>query len=229
MTAVQLLLLFLFLPETRQGQFTSLKEVIKDYGRLLSSFRFMQGSFVPNLLAGSYMSFVSVIPFLYRDQLEMSLSEFSFHQAMIITSFSLMSYFANRIANYFGDIKSALTGTIISVLATTTLFVFSVFEDIPSVWFITPLMCLFAASCAIPFNIVFAASLSVFPGKNGPATSLLMSMRTLICALTIQLAGYLYNGALFSTAAIVVCGCLIALACIVSFYSEKAKVPETIT
>lgn len=223
MTTVQLLLLALFLPETKPGQVTSLKEVIKDYGRLLSSFRFMQGSFVPNLLAGSYMSFVSVIPFLYRDQLEMSLSEFSFHQAMIITSFSLMSYFANRIANYFGNIKSAMTGTIISVLATTTLFVFSVFEDIPSVWFITPLMCLFAASCAIPFNIVFAASLSVFPEKNGPATSLLMSMRTLICALTIQLAGYLYNGALFSTAAIVVCGCLIALTCVVSFYSEKAE------
>lgn len=225
MTAIQLLLLILFLPETRQGQIVSIKEVIKDYGRLLSSFRFMQSSFVPTLLAGGYMAFVSVIPFLYRDQLEMSLSEFSFHQAAIITSFSLMSYYANRIANYFGDIKSALTGTVLSLMATTTLCIFSMFQDIPSVWFITPLMCLFAASCAVPFNIVFSASLSVFPGKNGPATSLLMSMRTLLCALTIQLAGYMYTGALFSTAAIVACCCLISLICAFSFYLGKVKVP----
>lgn len=225
MTIVQLLLLVFFLPETREGQNISIKEVLKDYGRLLTSFRFMQSSFVPTLLAGGYMSFVSVIPFLYRDQIQMSLGEFSFHQATIISSFSVMSYYSNRMAKYFGEIRSAMTGAVISVIATTALFIFAIFQDIPSVGLITPLMCLFAASCAVPFNIVFSASLAIFPEKNGQASSLLMSMRTLLCSLTIQFAGYLYNGKLFSTAAIVASCCLICLVLTIQFYFGKDKVP----
>lgn len=79
LTSIQLLLLYMYLPETRPGQSTQVKGALKDYVQLLSSFRFIQSSFVPTLLAGGYMAFVSVIPFLYRDQLEMSLSQFSWH------------------------------------------------------------------------------------------------------------------------------------------------------
>lgn len=224
MTAVQLTLLALYLPETRKGQLVRAKDVIKDYSQLLTSFRFIQSSLVPTLLAGGYMAFVSVIPFLYRDQLGMSLSEFSWHQTAIIASFSLMSYYANRIASYFGDIRSALIGSFLSVFATMALLIVSSIENIPSVLIITPLMCLFAASCAIPFAIVFTASLSVVPEKNGPASSLLMSMRTLLCALTVQFAGMLYSGTLFSTAAIVATCCLASLALARGFYREKFKV-----
>jgi MFS transporter, DHA1 family, multidrug resistance protein len=224
MTIVQFILLLFCLPETRKGQIISMREVIKDYGKLLTSFRFMQSSFVPTLLAGSYMSFVSVIPFLYRDQLGMSLGEFSFHQAAIITSFSVMSYYANRVAKYFGEVRSALTGALVSAIATTALFVLSIYHDIPSVLYITPLMCLFAVSCAIPFNIVFTASLSIFPEKNGQASSLLMSMRTLLCSLTIQFAAYLYDGYLFSTAAIVAFCSIVCLILTVTFYFGKASV-----
>lgn len=223
MTAIQLILLVIYLPETRKGQLVRAKDVVKDYTKLLTSFRFIQSSLVPTLLAGGYMAFVSVIPFLYRDRLGMSLSEFSWHQAAIIASFSLMSYYANRIAGYFGDVRSALVGSCLSVFATTALLIFSSIENIPSVLIITPLMCLFAASCALPFAIIFAASLSVIPEKNGPASSLLMSMRTLLCALTVQFAGSLYNGTLFSTAAIVATCCLVSLALAIGFYREKLK------
>jgi MFS transporter, DHA1 family, multidrug resistance protein len=222
-TTIQLILLFIYLPETRKGQVVQAKEAIKDYAQLLSSFPFVQSSLVPTLLAGGYMAFVSVIPFLYRDQLEMPLSQFSWHQTAIIASFSLMSYYANRMASYFGDVRSALIGSLLSVFATTALLVLSSLENIPSVLLITPLMCLFAGSCAIPFAIVFAASLSVVPEKNGPASSLLMSMRTLLCALTVQFAGNMYNGTLFSTAAIVALCCLISLLMAIGFYRGKAK------
>lgn len=223
LTSIQLILLFFYLPETRKGQAVQAKEAINDYLKLLSSSRFIQSSLVPTLLAGGYMAFVSVIPFLYRDRLEMPLSQFSWHQAAIIASFSLMSYYATRVANYFGETKSALIGSFLSVFATASLLVFASLESIPSVLIITPLMCLFAASCAIPFAIVFAASLNVVPDKNGPASSLLMSMRTLLCALTVQFAGYLYNGSLFSTAAIVACCCFVSLTLSLGFYRGKIK------
>jgi DHA1 family bicyclomycin/chloramphenicol resistance-like MFS transporter len=223
LTTIQMILLYVYLPETRKGQNIQIKEVISHYIELATSFRFIQSSLVPTLVAGGYMAFVSVIPFLYRDQLGMPLSQFAWHQTAIISSFSVVSYYSNKIASYFGDVRSALIGSLISVFATTALFIFSNFEAIPSVAIITPLMCLFAASCAVPFAIVFSASLSVIPEKNGPASSLLMSMRTLLCALTIQLSGYMYNGTLFSTAAIVAFCCLVSFALAIGFYREKLK------
>lgn len=223
LTAIQLILLYLYLPETRKGQDVQMKEVLKDYVQLLSSFRFLQSSFVPTLLAGGYMAFVSVIPFLYRDEVGMSLSQFSWHQAAVIGSFSVMSYYANWVSNYFGEVRSAVIGSLLSVIAMTTLFILSCLTSIPSVLFITPLMCLFASSCAIPFAVVFAASLSVVPNKNGPASSLLMSMRTFLCALTVQTAGNLYTGTLFSTAAIVAVCCLASFLLTIRFYRGKIK------
>lgn len=229
LTAIQFTLLYFYLPETRKGQEVQIKETLKDYKQLLFSFRFLQSSFVPTLLAAGYMSFVSVIPFLYRDELGMPLSQFAWHQTAIIGSFSLASYYANRIANYWGDVRVAVVGSLLSVFAMTTLFILSCFATIPSVLFITPLMCLFAASCAIPFAVVFAASLSVIPGKNGPASSLLMSMRTLLCAFTIQAAGNLYTGALFPTAAIVAICCLASFLLTLRFYQGQIKPAFSLT
>lgn len=222
---VQMALLLIYLPETRKGQDVSVKAAVKDYVHLLSSFRFLQSSLIPTLVAGAYMAFVSVIPFLYRDELEMPLSQFSWHQAAIISSFSLVSYYAQRIANSFGDVRSALIGSFLSVFATSALFVFAILEDIPSVFIITPLMCLFAASCAIPFAIIFSASLSVVPDKNGPASSLLMSMRTFLCALTVQFAGTMYNGTLFSAVAIVAFCCIVSFTLAIGFYKEHLGRP----
>ena len=220
-TVIQLLLLVFYLPETRKGEKVPAKEAVKDYAKLLSSYRFVKSSLVPTLVCGGYMAFVSVIPFLYRVELEMPLRHFSLHQAAIIGSFSLMSYYADRIARYFGDMRSVLTGSFISVFATAALLLFAWMEEIPSPLLITPFMCLFAASCAIPFAIVFSASLTIVPEKNGPASSLLMSMRTLVCAIAVQLAGNLYNGTLFSSAVIVAFCCLVSFFLAIAFYRKK--------
>jgi DHA1 family bicyclomycin/chloramphenicol resistance-like MFS transporter len=223
LTLIQLVLLFFYLPETHQGQEIRLKEVMKDYKQILSSFRFLQSSLVPVLISGGYMAFISVIPFLYRDQLGMPLSEFSWHQAAIISSFSLVSYYADRIAHYFGEMQSVLVGSLLSAFSTAALLVLAALKSIPSPFLITPLMCLFSASCAVPFVVVFAASLSVIPGKNGLASSLLMSMRTLVCVLTVQFAGNLYKGTLFSTAAIVASCCMVSLLLAIGFYQKQIR------
>lgn len=223
MTTIQLIFLFFYLPETRKGQDVQLNLLIKDYKTLLTSFPFIQSSLIPSLICGAYMAFVSVIPFLYRDQLGMPLNEFSWHQAAIISSFSLASYYANKIAGYIGDVQAAVIGSFICMTSTMSLLFFALFYPIPPVLLTTPLMCVFAASCAIPFAIVFAESLALIPGMNGPASSLLMSMRTFLCALAVQLAGYLYNGTLFLTAVIVASCCIISFILTIRFYREKLK------
>jgi DHA1 family bicyclomycin/chloramphenicol resistance-like MFS transporter len=202
-TTIQLTLLVFYLPETRPGQKIRMKEVMDDYRLLITSVRFLQSAMIPTLLAGGYMAFVSIIPFLYRDELQMPLSQFAWHQASIIASFSLTSYYANKIAAYFGEMRSVVAGSLIAVASTATLLILAILEPVPEVLLITPLMCIFAAGCAMPFAIVFSASLTIIPNKNGAASSVLMSLRTLLCALTIQLAAAMYNGKLFSISALV--------------------------
>lgn len=218
MTSIQLWLMWKYLPETCPGKNIKMKTILTDYKQLLSSFPFLQSSLIPTFLAGGYMAFVSIIPFLYRDKLQMSLTEFSWHQSAVIAAYSITSYYANRIGNFFGATKAAITGAVVSFVTTLFLFILSSLTTIPSVVFVTPLMCLFASACALPFAIVFSASLSIVPNKNGPASSLLMSMRTLLCAMTIQLAGNFYNGEFFSSAAIVASCTCASLLLTLSFY-----------
>lgn len=220
MTILQFFLLYFFLPETRPGTQVEMKEIAGDYKQLLCTPRFLQSALIPTLLAGGYMAFISVIPFLYRDELQMPLGQFSWHQASIIGTFSLTSYFANRIADFFGDVRSVVIGSLLAVASTASLSVLALFSfsPIPSPLLITPLMCLFAAGCAIPFAIVFSASLSIIPGKNGAASSLVMSLRTLLCAMTIQLAATMYDATLFKLSALVTVCCLISALLTARFY-----------
>lgn len=223
MTAIQLLLLFFFLPETRKGTKVDMKETLGDYLHLFTSLRFTLSSLIPTFISGGYFAFISVIPFLYRDELQMSLREFSWHQAAIISSFSLASYYSNKIADCFGSVRSALIGSCTAATSTFIVLVLSLIEPIPSVLWITPLMCIAAASCAVPFAIVFGASLSLVPGKNGPASSLLMSVRTLVCAVMIQLVAILYNGTLLSSVSVVAACYFISFLLTTWFYQGEIR------
>ena len=52
-------------------------------------------------------------------------------------------------------------------------------------------VCLGSAIC---YPIIFAASLEIFPDLKGTASSLIMSMRSLLCFGCVGITGYLYNG-----------------------------------
>lgn len=53
---------------------------------------------------------------------------------------------------------------------------------------------------AIYYPIIFGPSLEIFPDIKGTASSVIMSMRALIIAATVAVAGYLYNGEVLNLA-----------------------------
>lgn len=226
-TAVALLcsgvfiLLALFLPETRPGQKVSFKRVRTDYSTLLGNTRFLQAALVPTLLCGGYMAFVTTLPFLYRDALGMTLTQFAVHQAFVIASFSIVSFNCEKVTQWLGVQQAATWGLTITAGATALLFGISLVNPLPSAMIVTPLMCVFAATCAVAFAVVFAESLEVVPGKNGPASSLIMSMRTLFCAASIQGAALMYNGTIVPIASVVSSCCLASLLLALRYYQQK--------
>ena len=225
-STLSFLFIFFFLPETKKTQDVKLKDIFQNYVTLLKSKRFLQSALVPTLLAAAYFAFISVMPFFYRDVKGISLKSFSIHQAIIIASFSFMSYFAHRISNVFGEKKSALFGLLIPILATLSIFCITWLTPNFPVWQVTLFMCIFALSCAVGYAVVFSASLGVFPDKNGPASSLIMTIRTFVCAGIIQLVGFLYNKTLQNTFLIISICTLLSFVLALNFYKTKVVSKE---
>ena len=226
-TAVTLVLLYFFLPETSEKKEIRIRDVLQDYALLLRSKRFLLSSMIPNLFAGGYMAFISILPFLYRDELGISLRALSIHQAVIIGAFSIVNFNAGKITKKLGDQKAVTRGLFITCCSTFLLLIFSFFIKIPPAWITTPLMTLFSASCALCFAVIFSASMEVFPGKNAPASSLTMALRTLLIAMTVQLIGTLYTGSLFPAAFLVALSCLLAFIMSSIFYRDAKTSSET--
>ncbi len=88
-------LLIFLLPETKKDRDVfSLKKMMKDYKKLLSSSKFMVLSLQQSLFSAAYMSFITCGPFLYMETFGLSSTIYALHQGAIVGSFSLISLFS---------------------------------------------------------------------------------------------------------------------------------------
>ncbi len=228
-SVITLILLYLYLPETREGTVINLQVIKQDYIDLLSCKRFLLSASVPCLLAASWFSFVAIIPFYYRDELKMTPVGFAVHQGIIIGIFSIVSFFAGRICKRFGESSSALKGLNITALFSLLFVLLSYYIPTPLPWAITAIMFIYAGACAISFAALFSASLSIIPEKNGPASSIGLSLRCLLCAGTVQLSGMLYQQTLLPTAIICCAGSTLAYMLAVAYYKAcQSHLPRKI-
>ncbi|EEH12359.1 MFS transporter, partial [Wolbachia endosymbiont of Muscidifurax uniraptor] len=99
-------LLLLALPETKKDRdIFSLKKMMKDYRKLLSSPRFVTLSLMSSLFSAAYMSFITCGPFLYMKTFGLSSTIYALHQGAIVGCFSLISLVAGKILQKLGAIK----------------------------------------------------------------------------------------------------------------------------
>lgn len=197
-----ILLLFL-LPETKKDRdIFSLKKMIKDYRKLLSSSRFVALSLVSSLLSAAYMSFITCGPFLYMKTFGLSSTIYALHQGAIVGCFSLISLFAGKILQKLGAIKCVISGTSVGAIGSLLLVILSVIMP-HSFYLVTLSMIIFSIGCAICQPVVFNSSINVFPEIKGTASSALSFIRAFIMAIFIGLTSYVYNGQAISAAILV--------------------------
>lgn len=188
------LLSLIMLPETKTDRQTfKLMDILKDYGKLLLSFKFVSSSIVPSLLYSAYMSFVACASFLYMETFGLSIVAYACHQGLIVASFSLISFFSGRIIEKFGARGCITKGITMCLIGSITMTITSWVMPMSS-YFMTSFMTLFCLGFAICYPVIFASSLEIFPTIKGTASSAIMSMRSLLSSILIGLTGYLYNG-----------------------------------
>lgn len=196
------LLLFL-LPETKKERdIFSLKKMMKDYKKLLSSSKFMLLSLLQSLFSAAYMSFITCGPFLYMETFGLSSTIYALHQGAIVGSFSLISLFAIKILKKFGAAWCVISGTSVGAIGSLLLVILSVIMP-HSFYLVTLSMIIFSIGCAICQPVVFNSSINVFPEIKGTASSALSFIRAFIMAIFIGLTSYVYNGQAISAAILV--------------------------
>lgn len=196
-------LLLLALPETKKDRDAfSLKKIMKDYRKLLSSPRFVTLSLMSSLFSAAYMSFITCGPFLYMKTFGLSSTIYALHQGAIVGCFSLISLFAGKILQKLGAIKYVISGTSVGAIGSLLLVIFSIIVP-HSFYLVTLSMIIFSIGCAICQPVIFNASINVFPEIKGTASSAVSFIRAFIMAIFIGLTSYVYNGQTISAAILV--------------------------
>lgn len=192
------LLLAFFLPETRkEASPTPLS--LQNYTTLLKSYAFLRDATIPSLLYGCYMVFVAIAPFLYMQTFKLNLLTYTLHQGVIVALFAIASVCSSTL------IKRVSPAPLIRIASSTALIssIIMGFANTPLA--LTICMSTFCLGFALLYPLVFARSLEIFPALKGTASSLIMSLRYLLCTLMTGIASTLYNGKVIILLLIFVC------------------------
>lgn len=192
--ALSWIMLMFFLPETKHDPSTKeWRDVWCDYKTMLKCGRFIAYATLPSLLYVGYITFVTSASFLYIETFGLSVIKYAVHQAIIVGSFTMMSFLSARMIKIMGKKRSLLSGIILCCSGVTVLVIIS-FVNPYSPVLITGCMVVYSWGFAISYPAVFADSLEIFPHAKGTAASIIMSLRNFLCAGFIALAGFFYTG-----------------------------------
>ena len=191
---VSWIFLVLTLPETKKTQEPfRLEKISLYYMQLLTNFPFFCASMVPSMLYSIYLSFIAQASFLYTETFQLSVMEYVFHQAVILVTFAVVSLLSGRITRKIGSRKSVNLGMLISLIGSIALvgtcITFPISPNLTTLF-----MSIICLGSAISYPVIFGASLEIFPEIKGTSSSLIMSMRSLVCFGTVAATGYCYNG-----------------------------------
>ncbi len=209
-SVVSFTLLYFYLPETsKRYKVFSVKDILSDFKLLITDKRFILASVLPSVQFAGWMSFVACGAFLYRETYQLSIMQYAMHQGAIIAVFSFISLKAGDISAMVGATRCVILGIGFMVLSGILLVAVALsFNNAPYLTSIS--MIINGLGVAISYPIIFAKSLEIFPDIRGAASSMLMGVRSLICASTIAFASYFYNGSLFVVAIFILIAAIIA-------------------
>jgi DHA1 family bicyclomycin/chloramphenicol resistance-like MFS transporter len=184
------------LPETHlTRKAIKIKSILKDYSSLLAHKQFMILAAIPNILVTAYLTFVGSAAFYYLNSCQLSYFEYALHQGLVVFSFSMMSFYADKWVIKLGAKNVVNLGMGLCFLGTVLLCIFAfAFPFEPKL--ITFSMCLFSLGAAFPMSVTFAQSLDCVPHLRGVSSSFIMSSRLLISSLAIAYTGYAFDGSM---------------------------------
>jgi MFS transporter, DHA1 family, multidrug resistance protein len=188
-SSVSWLLLLICLPETHFNRTkNNLFKIMSGHQRLLSHTIFLSAAMIPSLLYACYMTFVAIAPFIYRHFFNLDMLGYTVHQGIIILMSAMTSAGSGQVTRYLGIKKTVCWGICLCLLGTSTMLIV-----INSVM-LTITMSLFCIGFSLLYPIIFAYSMDIFPSMKGMASSVIMSLRYLLCSVVTGIGSYCFRG-----------------------------------
>jgi len=140
-----------------------------------------------------YWVFVGMSPLLYMDDLGVSLAHFGYYQGALAFVFALGSISFGLIVGRYDSKKMLYVSAFISIAALMSMVMIT-YLDTPNPLFITLVFLLSIIGQIIPSVILQPLCLNVMPQAKGRVSAILQGGRLIFAALSLQFAGYFYQG-----------------------------------
>jgi len=140
-----------------------------------------------------YWIFIGMSPLLYMKDLGVSLSHFGFYQGAFALVFALGSILFGLIMHRYQQKKMLYVSSKIYITSLISIALVT-FLDSPNPLLITLAFIPFIISQIIPSNMLVPLCLSFIPQSKGKVSAILQGSRLIFAALSLQIAGYFYQG-----------------------------------
>lgn len=151
-----------------------------------------------------YWIFVGMSPLLYMESLGVSLSHFGYYQGALAIVFALGSIFFGLIISKYDQKKMLYIANYI-LIASFICITWATILDSKNPLFITLAFLSFIIGQIIPSNMLYPLCLNYLPQAKGRISAVIQGSRLIVAALSLQLAGFFYQGS-FQNIGIIVIG-----------------------
>lgn len=151
-----------------------------------------------------YWIFVGMSPLLYMEDLGVSLAHFGYYQGALAIIYALGSISFGLIMNRFDQKKMLYLSAQIHFFAFICLGLVA-YLDSHNPLLITLAFIPFIIGQIIPSNLLFPLCLNLMPEAKGRITAIIHGGRLIFAALSLQLAGYFYEGSFRNIGMIIAC------------------------
>lgn len=165
-----------------------------------------------------YWIFAGMSPLLYMKDLGVSLSHFGYYQGVLSLVFAVGSLLSGLIINKYNQKSMLYVSNLIFIASLITINLVTVFNS-TSPLFITLAFIPFIIGQIIPSNLLYPLCLNLMSHAKGRITAVLQGGRLIFASLSLQLAGYFYQGTFRNIGIIITC--FIFITVIILFFVIK--------
>ncbi|HUX78290.1 MAG TPA: MFS transporter [Alphaproteobacteria bacterium] len=157
-----------------------------------------------------YWVFVGMSPLLYMEDLGVSLAHFGYYQGALAFVFGFGSIAFGLIVTRYDSIKMLYLSALIFIAGLISVALVT-YQDSPNPLFITLAFLLFIIGQIIPSTILHPLCLNFIPQSKGRVSAILQGGRLIFAALSLQFAGYFYQGSFRNIGIVIVCFILLTI------------------
>ena len=147
------------------------------------------------IITTPYWVFIGLSSKIYIDIMKVNIEAYSFYQGAIATSFAIFCFMSGKIIKFWGEENSFRLSLLICFFSSVSLGFLGILQIRSPLIYTLTLLC-FAGSIALPLNVLYAETLSIFPEFAGRVASITRCLRLILTALVSEVIISVFKGEL---------------------------------